>query len=288
MLLYAFACFPLTWLISEELQVSDQIGMGLNNTKIFLSKFSLYSILCIVYVSMIKAITQLSFLLYSVYFPISWPGWYLPPLSWNRVQQESFSPGQWPPYSLFDHDIGPMTSTVHGELMEENMKKEQSQHINYNTALYVQPSQWWRVGQAKLIHVHRFASVLASPVTYVPIPVPPSPPFLPAYQSSYCRWVITWSTSQLAVPTLPAFVIGHSMYMSWHIHTMGSYLQNSCALTSIVTPLNHNTGIFCLHKNANVKLRSLVLRPPLFILWFVEEQQKMERPVLIHHVNEIR
>ena len=84
------------------------------------------------------------------------------------MQQESFSPGQWSPYSLFDHDIGPMTSTVHGELMAENIKKEQPQYINYNTALYVQPSQWWRVGQAKLIR--RFASVLASP-----IPVPPSP-----------------------------------------------------------------------------------------------------------------
>ena len=38
MLLYAFACIPLTWLISEELQVSDQIVMGSNHTKIFLFK----------------------------------------------------------------------------------------------------------------------------------------------------------------------------------------------------------------------------------------------------------
>ena len=117
--------------------------------KIFLLKIQYEQY--VLYVSMIKVITQLSFLLYSVYFPIPWPSWYLPPLSWNRVQQESFSRGQWFPYSLFDHDIGPMISIVHGGLVEQNMKKEQPQYINYNTALYIQASQCLRVGQAKLI-----------------------------------------------------------------------------------------------------------------------------------------
>ena len=187
MLLYAFACFPLTWLISEELQVSDQIVMGSNLTKIFVLKIQYVHSICIYDKSNDKS-NHPAFLPLVIFCLLSNFLTWLVPTSIILEQSATRIIFSWTVVSLFSVRPRYWSNDLYSAWRIDGRKhEEQPQYINYNTALYVQPSQWWRVGQAKFIH--RFASVLASPATYLSLS--PPPPFLPAYQSSYCRQVIT-------------------------------------------------------------------------------------------------